>query len=132
MVAGATHIDHTDMLRAGSSSKVLEHRVMAPSTLGTFLRSFTFGHVRQLEAVIGDSLTRAWQMGAGPKETDLVIDVDSFIHEVHGKKNTVPPMDTPRYLVTIPSMQQGQRLAKSSMLICAKVQLTPSEELSAS
>ena len=53
MIAGASHIDHADILRAGSTAGVLSHRVMAPSTLGTFLRAFTFGHVRQLEAVIG-------------------------------------------------------------------------------
>ena len=50
MIAGGTHIDHADMLRAGSSAAVLGHRVMAPSTIGTFLRAFSFGHVRQLEA----------------------------------------------------------------------------------
>ena len=60
MIAGASHIDHADMLRAGSTAGVLAHRVMAPSTLGTFLRAFTFGHVRQLEAVIGAVLERAW------------------------------------------------------------------------
>ena len=39
---------------------------MAPSTLGTFLRSFTFGHVRQLDAVIAETIRRAWSLGAGP------------------------------------------------------------------
>lgn len=34
MVAGATHIDHADVLRAGAAGTVLSHRVMAPSTLG--------------------------------------------------------------------------------------------------
>ena len=58
IIAGATHIDHVDVLRAGSTEAVLGHRVMAPSTIGTFLRSFTFGHVRQLEAVIGRALNR--------------------------------------------------------------------------
>ena len=43
MVAGASHIDHADMLRAGSTAKVLDHPVMAPSTVGTFLRAFTNG-----------------------------------------------------------------------------------------
>ena len=43
MCAGGSHIDHADTLRAGASSSVLGHRVMAPSTIGTFLRSFTFG-----------------------------------------------------------------------------------------
>ncbi len=86
MVAGATHIDHADMLRAGSTASVLEHRVMAPSTLGTFLRSFTFGHVRQFEAVIGRAIASAWALGAGPGDERLVVDVDSTIDEVHGKK----------------------------------------------
>ena len=85
MIAGASHIDHSDVLRAGSTSNVLGHRVMAPSTLGTFLRAFTFGHVRQLEAVIGHALTRAWTLGAGPGEAPLVIDIDSTICQVVGK-----------------------------------------------
>ena len=85
MVAGATHIDHTDVLRAGASGGVVAHRVMAPSTVGTFLRAFTFGHVRQLEAVTAELITRAWRLGAGPGDRRLVIDVDSTIcvrHEV--------------------------------------------------
>jgi hypothetical protein len=85
MVAGATYIDHADMLRAGSTDSVLGHRVMAPSTLGTFLRAFSFGHVRQFEKVIGDALHRAWDLGAGPGEHQLVVDIDSTIREVFGK-----------------------------------------------
>jgi hypothetical protein len=85
MVAGGSHIDHADVLRAGNTASVLPHRVMAPSTLGTFLRSFTFGHVRQLEAVVGEALHRAWQMGAGPGASRPVLDVDSTICEVAGK-----------------------------------------------
>jgi Transposase DDE domain group 1 len=84
MVAGASHIDHADLLRAGSTARVLPHRVMAPSTLGTFLRAFTFGHVRQFEKVIGDSLHRAWSLGAGPGDRQLVVDIDSTIREVFG------------------------------------------------
>ena len=84
MIGGGTHIDHVDMLRAGATAAVLGHRVMAPSTLGTFLRSFTFGHVRQLEAVNGRALERAWTSGAGPSAA-LVIDIDSTICEVVGK-----------------------------------------------
>lgn len=86
MVAGASHIDHADVLRAGSTQAVLEHRVMAPSTLGTFLRAFTFGHVRQLDRVIGEAIRRAWSLGAGPGARRLVIDVDSTITEVVGKQ----------------------------------------------
>ena len=83
MIAGGTHIDHADMLRAGACGSVLGHRVMAPSTLGTFLRSFTFGHVRQLEAVNGHALVRAWTAGVAPSDA-LVIDIDSTICEVVG------------------------------------------------
>ena len=84
MIAGGTHIDHANVLRAGKSAEVLEHRVMAPSTLGTFLRAFSFGHVRQLEAVIGEALRRVWSQMSLPAR--LVIDVDSTIVEVAGKK----------------------------------------------
>ncbi|MDQ3978272.1 MAG: IS1380 family transposase [Actinomycetota bacterium] len=85
MVAGGSHIDHADVLRSGGTQHVLPHRVMAPSTLGTFLRAFTFGHVRQLEAVVGESLRRAWDLGAGPGARRLIIDVDSTICAVIGK-----------------------------------------------
>jgi hypothetical protein len=85
MVAGGSHINHAEVLRSGASEAVLPHRVMAPSTLGTFLRAFTFGHVRQLEAVVGETLRRAWSMGAGPGKERLVVDVDSTICEVAGK-----------------------------------------------
>ena len=66
LVAGASHIDHVEMLRAGASSKVLPLRVVAPSTLGTYLRSFTFGHVRQLDEVIEAELSRSWVLGMAP------------------------------------------------------------------
>jgi len=85
IVAGASHIDHADMLRAGDTGRVLGHRVMAPSTLGVFLRAFSFGHVRQLEAVVGQVVARAWALGAGPGDDRVVIDVDSTICEVAGK-----------------------------------------------
>ncbi|MDP9440651.1 MAG: transposase, partial [Actinomycetota bacterium] len=85
IVAGGSHIDHAEVLRAGGTRRVLPFRVMAPSTLGTFLRAFSFGHVRQLEAVVGEVLRRAWAMGAGPGSGRLVVDVDSTICEVEGK-----------------------------------------------
>jgi hypothetical protein len=85
IVAGASHIDHADVLRAGNTAGVLGHRVMAPSTLGTFLRCFTFGHVRQLEAVVGTAIARAWSLGAGPGTGRLVVDIDSTICGVAGK-----------------------------------------------
>jgi Transposase DDE domain group 1 len=84
MVAGASHIDHADVLRAGATDQVLEHRVMAPSTLGTFLRGFTFGHLRQLDAVIGETMRRAWALMRLPAR--LVVDLDSTICQVTGRK----------------------------------------------
>lgn len=84
MLAGADSIDDMNVLRAGSTGLVLGHQVMAPSTLGTFLRAFTFGHVRQLDHVLDQALCRAWQTGAGPGDGPLVIDIDSFVGEVHG------------------------------------------------
>jgi hypothetical protein len=84
MVLGADSIDDCDILRTGRTAAVLGHRVVAPSTLGTFLRGFTFGHVRQLDRVLGESLERAWRAGAGPGDGRLVVDVDSFVGEVHG------------------------------------------------
>jgi PII-like signaling protein len=85
ILAGGTHIDHADRLRAGATHRVLPFRVMAPSTLGTFLRAFTFGHVRQLDAVIAEAIRRAWSLGAGPGSSSVTIDVDSTICEVFGK-----------------------------------------------
>jgi hypothetical protein len=85
MTLGADCIDDCGLLRAGRTGQVLGHDVVAPSTLGTFLRAFTFGHVRQLDRVLGQALTRAWAAGAGPGEGRLVLDVDSFVGEVHGR-----------------------------------------------
>jgi hypothetical protein len=84
LIAGGSHIDHADMLRTGSTRRILPFRVAAPSTLGTFLRSFTFGHVRQLDRVIAELLGRVWTLGAGPGSGRLVIDIDSTITEVFG------------------------------------------------
>jgi Transposase DDE domain group 1 len=84
MALGADSIDDCDVLRAGRTGAVLGHRVAAPSTLGTFLRAFTFGHVRQLDRVLDRALERAWRAGAGPGDERLVVDVDSFVGEVHG------------------------------------------------
>ena len=84
MALGADCIEDCEMLRSGRTAAVLPHGVAAPSTLGTFLRAFTFGHVRQLDRMLGEAIARAWRAGAGPGEKRLVIDVDSFMGEVHG------------------------------------------------
>src|ERR671934_3098147 len=84
MLAGGDCIDDADLLRCGATSRVLGHRVMAPSTLGTFLRAFTFGHVRQLDRLTEQLLTRAWAAGAGPGDGPMTVDLDSTVCEVHG------------------------------------------------
>ncbi len=84
MVLGADSIDDTGVLRAGRTGRLLGGWIPAPSTLGTFLRAFTFGHVRQLDKLLGQALERAWKAGAGPGDGRLVIDVDSFVGEVCG------------------------------------------------
>jgi hypothetical protein len=86
LVAGATCIDDADVLRSGATSSVLAHRVMAPSTLDTFLRSFTFGHVRQLDHLSEMLMTRAWSLGAGPGDQPMTIDLDSTITEVYSNQ----------------------------------------------
>ena len=85
MLVGASHIDHVDRLRAGSTGRVLPFVVMAPSTVGVFLRSFTWGHVRQLEKVLTLALGRAWRLGAGPGKGPVTLDLDSTICPVSGK-----------------------------------------------
>jgi len=85
ILAGGSHIDHAERLRAGATQLVLPFRVMAPSTLGTFLRAFTFGHVRQLDSVVAETVRRAWSLGAGPGGSATTIDLDSTICEVHGR-----------------------------------------------
>jgi hypothetical protein len=84
LVAGGDCIDDVELLRCGSTASVLGHQVMAASTVGTWLRSFTFGHVRRLDRVTGEILSRAWAAGAGPDDGPLTVDVDSTICEVHG------------------------------------------------
>jgi len=83
-LAGGDSIDDCDALRAASTQAVLGHGVAAPSTVGTFLRSFSWPHSRQLDKVAGEALARAWAAGAGPGDGPLTIDVDSSIVETYG------------------------------------------------
>jgi hypothetical protein len=95
MLLGADCIDDCAVLRSGRTARLLGHRVAAPSTLGTFLRAFTFGHVRQLDRVLAEALKRAWAAGAGPGSGRLVVDVDSFVGEVHGHASRASALATP-------------------------------------
>ncbi len=89
MLAGADSIDDLDLLRHGGMPRLFAG-VRAPSTLGTFLRSFTHGHVQQLDAIGGDLLAGlagrvpGVVAGANTAEGFACIDVDDTIREVHG------------------------------------------------
>ena len=83
-LVGGDCIDDADALRCGGTGRVLGCVVKAPSTLGTFLRSFRWGHVRQLDRVSRELLARAWDAGAGPGDSPLTIDLDSTVCETYG------------------------------------------------
>jgi hypothetical protein len=88
MLAGANSIEDMDLLRHGGMTRLFAG-VRAPSTLGTFLRSFTHGHVQQLDKVNADLLA-----GLTARVPDLVtgadaegiafLDLDDTVREVHG------------------------------------------------
>jgi hypothetical protein len=86
MVAGADSIDDMALLRHGAMGRLFD-RPYAPSTLGSFLREFTFGHVRQLDAVASRFLTalvgRTGMLAGDPTEM-VLLDIDDSIIEVHG------------------------------------------------
>ena len=85
MVAGADSIDDMDLLRHGGMGRVFTG-IRAPSTLGTFLRTFTFGHVRQLDAVAADFLVNL--IGAAPALRDAAVvtylDIDDTVKATNG------------------------------------------------
>ena len=83
-LAGGDCIDDADVLRAGGTARVLGFTAKAPSTLGTFLRSFRWGHVRQLDRVSRELLARVRKAGAGPGDAPFTIDLDSTICETYG------------------------------------------------
>ena len=83
-LAGGDCIDDADALRTGGTACAIGCVVKAPSTLGTFLRSFRWGHVRQLDRVSRRLLARAWAAGAGPGDAPLTIDLDSTICQTYG------------------------------------------------
>jgi len=88
MVAGADSIDDMSLLRHGGMGRVFKN-AYAPSTLGSFLRSFAFGHVRQLDAVACRFLVGLAQEAplialAEDSSDRVLVDIDDTIIEVHG------------------------------------------------
>src|ERR1019366_825593 len=85
-LVGGDSIDDADVLRSGRAAELLGTWVPAPSTLGTFLRSFSWADSRSLDKVAGELLKRAWAAGAGPRDGPLTIDVDPSICRAYGLK----------------------------------------------
>ena len=93
-LAGGDCIDDADVLRTGGTTGAIGCAVKAPSTLGTFLRSFRWGHVRQLDRVSRQLLARAWQAGAGPGDALLTagrMDGGSHQEKETPSAETFPP-----------------------------------------
>lgn len=86
MVAGADSIADLAIVRHGAMGTVFD-RPYAPSTLGSFLRQFTFGHVRQLDAVASrflGALAAKTPLVTGIDTGRVLVDIDDTIIEVHG------------------------------------------------
>ena len=86
VLAGADSIDDLDLLRHGAMNRLFAG-IRAPSTLGTYLRSFTHGHVQQLDAVatrLLAGLTATVPALLGEAGELAFLDIDDTIREVHG------------------------------------------------
>ncbi|TGD07922.1 IS1380 family transposase, partial [Brevibacterium sp. S111] len=89
MAAGADSIDDMNILRHGGMKHLFD-RVYAPSTLGSFLRSFAFGHVRQLDAISSRFLTNLNEHTPllpasqdNEQSSTVFVDVDDTVIDVH-------------------------------------------------
>ena len=87
-LAGGDCINDADVLRTGGTAGArlrgqgaIHPPLSRGQALGTFLRSFRWGHVRQLDRVSRELLAQAWAAGAGPGDAPLTIDLDSTICE---------------------------------------------------
>ena len=88
-LAGGDCIDAADVLRTGGTARTLGSTVKVPSTLGAFLRSFRWGHVRQLDRVSRELLARAGAAGAGPGDAPFTIYLDSTLCETSSPTTVV-------------------------------------------
>jgi len=113
IVAGADSIDDADVLRSGASEALLGHKAMAPSTLGTFLRAFTFGHVRQLDRVLAETIKRAWAAGAGPGALAWRSRSTASSARPKAPSSRAPPAATPGCAATTRSSPPGRGPARS-------------------
>ena len=119
-LAGGDCIDDADALRTGGTARTLGGTVKAPSTLGTFLRSFRWGHVRQLDRVSRELLARAWQAGAGPGLPQEVGGAPSGVGWMDGAADVAETTYTPF---------QSEPGAAPVRLIVRRVKPTPGSQL---
>ena len=125
MLLGGVCIDDADRLRAGSTQAVLPFVVAAPSTLGSFLRSFTFGHVRQFDKAQEQALARAWSLGAAPlPAAGLTVDLDSTVCQVCGRLSRERLMAIARCCAITLCSRRAQTPARSCIAGCARVLLS--------
>lgn len=125
MIAGGDCIDDVELRRAGSTASVLGHRVMAASTVGTWLRSFTFGHVRQLDKVTGEILRRAWAAGAGPGDGPLTSMSIPPSARCTATTSRAPATATPAGWATSRCWRPAPRTARCCMPGCARARPAP-------
>jgi hypothetical protein len=126
MVAGADSIDDMALLRHGGMRRVFAC-VYAPSTLGSFLRAFTFGHIRQLDAVaarflaalagstrlLGIPDTRRTATVGEPRTGYALLDVDDTVVEVHGYAKQTSHGEFGQAAVLRSAFRRGQAVASS-------------------
>jgi hypothetical protein len=121
MALGTDCIDDRDVLRAGRTRRLLGGWIAAPSTLGTFLRAFTFGHVRQLDRVSAIALTRAWNFGAGPGARRLVVDISTASSaRCTATASRAPRSATPPSAAITRCLPRARTPARSCMCACAR------------
>ena len=96
MLVGGRCIDDTDRLRSGASGAVLPFEVVAPSTAGTFLRSFTFGHLPQLDKAAELGLVRGVVCGRRADVAEMTLDLDSRCVRCAARPSMAPARPTPR------------------------------------
>jgi hypothetical protein len=86
MLAGGDSIEDVALLRSAAMGQLFD-QTRAPSTIGSWLRAFRWGNVRELDAVSREVLRRLWRAGAGPADpcTPITLDLDSTICPVYGK-----------------------------------------------
>jgi hypothetical protein len=125
MGLGADSIDDCELLRAGRTRRLLGGWLPAPSTLGTFLRAFTFGHVRQLARVLARrSNARGRQARARARSASLSTSTASSARST-ATTSRAPRSATRAGAATTRCWPRGPTPARSCTCACARARRTP-------